>query len=287
MRFGKILAAMAVAAAFSAGAVQSASAGPACEPDKLAEKYPSLAGKTIKIGGDPQTPPFVMRDAADFNNIVGFDADFAKAVMDCHGIKYEWFLAGWSGILPAVVAGQADVFWDNLYYTPERAKEVDYVLYMQAATGALTQANNTKDIKGFDDFCGNRVAVGVGTVEEPQVRKQDEKCKAEGKPGIEILTYPDVAAAIRLVSDERTDIVLYDLTVVDEQVKKDPAKFKRAFMMLSGFNIGTAVKNDNKDLNQAIFDGIQIMQENGKQAELMSKYGVDPAMIVKAEIKTE
>jgi len=58
-------------------------------------------------------------------------------------------------------------------------------------------------------------------------------------------------------------------------------------MMLSGFNIGTAVKNDNKDLNQAIFDGIQIMQENGTQAELMKKYGLDPAMIVKAEIKTE
>lgn len=287
MRFKTILFALAVTSVFSAGAIQSANAGPACEPDKLAEKYPSLAGKTLKIGGDPQTPPFVMRDPADFNNMIGFDADLAKAVMDCHGIKYEWFLAGWSGILPAVVAEQADVFWDNLYYTPERAKQVDYVLYMQAATGALTQANNTKDIKGYEDFCGNRVAVGVGTVEEPQVRKQDEKCKAEGKAGIEILTYPDVAAAIRLVSDERTDIVLYDLTVVDEQVKKDPSKFKRAFMMLSGFNIGTAVKNDNKDLNQAIFDGLQIMQENGKQAELMTKYGLDPAMIVKAEIKTE
>lgn len=287
MRFKTILFALAVTSVFSAGAIQSANAGPACEPDKLAEKYPSLAGKTLKIGGDPQTPPFVMRDPADFNNMIGFDADLAKAVMDCHGIKYEWFLAGWSGILPAVVAEQADVFWDNLYYTPERAKQVDYVLYMQAATGALAQANNTKDIKGYEDFCGNRVAVGVGTVEEPQVRKQDEKCKAEGKAGIEILTYPDVAAAIRLVSDERTDIVLYDLTVVDEQVKKDPSKFKRAFMMLSGFNIGTAVKNDNKDLNQAIFDGLQIMQENGKQAELMTKYGLDPAMIVKAEIKTE
>ncbi len=44
-------------------------------------------------------------------------------------------------------------------------------------------------------------------------------------------------------------------------MEKDPSKFKRAFMMLSGFNIGTAVKNDNKDLNQAIFDGIKIMQE--------------------------
>jgi len=161
------------------------------------------------------------------------------------------------------------------------------VLYFHAASVCLTQATNSKVMKGFDDFCGNRIAVGVGTVEEPQVKAQDEKCKAAGKPGIEILTYPDVAAAIRLVSDDRTDIVLYDLTVVDAQVEKDPSKFKRAFMMLSGFNIGTAVKNDNKDLNQAIFDGIQIMQENGTQAELMKKYGLDPAMIVKAEIKTE
>ena len=287
MRFRKTLAAIAGAAAMSAALVSAAHAAPACEPDKLAEKFPSLVGKTIKIGGDPQTPPFVMRDPADFNKIIGFDADLAKAVMDCHGIKYEWFLAGWSGILPAVVAGQADVFWDNLYYTPERAKQADYVLYMQAATGGLTQANSTKDIKGFDDFCGNRIAVGVGTVEEPQVRKQDEKCKAEGKAGIEILTYPDPAAALRLLNDDRTDIVLYDLTVVDAQVAKEPDKFKRAFMILSGFNIGTAVANDNKDLNQAIFDGLQIMQANGVQAELMKKYGLDPAMIVKAEIKTE
>ena len=282
-----ILFAIAVTSALNAVTVHSANAGPSCEPNKLAQKYPALAGKTIKIGGDPQNPPFVMRDPADFNHIIGFDADFAKAVMDCHGIKYEWFLAGWSGILPAVVAEQADIFWDDLYYTAERAKQVDYALYMQAATGALTQANSSKKITSYDDFCGNRVAVGVGTVEEPQVRKQDEKCKAEGKKGIELLTYPDVAAAVRLVADDRTDIMLNDLTVVDEQASKDPSKFKRAFMMLSGFNIGAAVKKGNKELMQAIFDGIQIMQENGKQAELMKKYGLDPAMLVKAEIKTK
>ena len=103
MRFRKSLAALASAAAMSVALASAAHAAPACEPDKLAEKFPSLAGKTIKIGGDPQTPPFVMRDSADFNKIIGFDADFAKAVMDCHGIKYEWFLAGWSGILPAVI----------------------------------------------------------------------------------------------------------------------------------------------------------------------------------------
>lgn len=258
-----------------------------CEPDKLAEKYPSLAGKTIKVGGDPQTPPYVARDTADFNKVVGFDADLADAVFKCHGIKYEWFLGGWSGILPAVVAGQADVFWDNLYYTPERAKQADFVLYMQAAQGGLVQSGNPKKINSLDDICGAAVGIGVGTVEEQMVRKKNDECKASGKAEINILTYPDVAAGMRLISDKRGDLIILDLTIVDGQAKKDPANFARGFMMLSGFNIGTGVKNGADDLNKAIFEGMTIMQANGTQAGLMTKYGLDPATIVPAEIKKD
>ncbi len=156
-----LLAATAVAAALlAAPSIALADAGK-CEPDKLAEKYPSLAGRTIRIGGDAQTAPFFFRDPNNFENIIGFDADLARAVLDCHGVKYEWFIGAWSGILPAVVADQADVIFDNLYDTPERAKQVDYVLNMQAATGALTQAGNPKNIKSVDDYCGNKIAVGV------------------------------------------------------------------------------------------------------------------------------
>ena len=81
-----------------------------------------LVGKTVKIGADPQTPPYVYRDAKDFDKVIGFDADLARAVLDCGGIKYEFFLGGWSGLLPAVMAGQIDIMWDALYYTSERAK---------------------------------------------------------------------------------------------------------------------------------------------------------------------
>lgn len=288
MRLARCLTAAAafVAAAFIAPSLALADAG-TCEPDKLAEKYPSLAGRTIRIGGDAQTAPFFFRDPANFDNIIGADADLARAVFDCHGIKYEWFIGAWSGILPAVVADQADVFFDNLYYTPERAKQVDYVLYMQAATGALTQAGNPKNIKSVDDYCGNNIAVGVGTVEEPVVRKKSEECKAAGKPEINVLTYPDPASGIRLIEDGRADIVMYDLTVTDEQVKKNPDKFARAFMELSGFNIGTAVRNGDDELNKAILEGLKIMQANGKQAEIFTKYGIDPALVVPAEVKTE
>lgn len=257
-----------------------------CEPDKLATKYPSLVGKTIKVGADPQSPPYVMRDAKDFNQLIGFDADLARATFDCAGVKYEFFPGGWSGLLPAVISGQIDVMWDNLYYTAERAKQVDYIVYMQAGTGALVQAGNPKKLSGMDDTCGTNAAAGLGTVEEAAFRKQDEKCKAEGKAGISIMTYPDMAAGTRLIESGRADLMLTDLALTDRLSKENAKAFSRGFKIETGFLIGAAVKKGNADLLKVIGDGIKIMQESGKQKELLQKYTIDPALQIPAAEKT-
>jgi len=255
-----------------------------CEPEKVAEKYPGIAGKTIKIGADPQTPPYVYRDAEDFNKLIGFDVDLAKFVFDCAGVEIEYQLGGWSGLLPALVATQIDVMWDTLYYTAERAEKVDYVVYMQAATGALTQAGNPKGIKSMDDLCGNGTAVGLGTVEEAAMRDKSKKCTDAGKEAIEIKTYPDMAAGFRLISNSRTDIVLTDLTQTMTMVKNDPTVYSLAFKIFTGFKIGAAVKNDDNDLLRAIHDGIQIAQATGMQAKIHEKYVMDPDLQLPTEV---
>ncbi len=262
-------------------------AAPACEPAKVAEKYPSLVGKTIKIGADPQTPPYAMRDGADFNKISGSDVDLAGAVLDCAGVKHEMFLGGWSGLMPATAGGQVDIFWDNLYYTPERAKQLDFVMYMQAATGALTQAGNPKKITGMESSCGATYAVGLGTVEEVAAKKQDAACKAEGKPAITIMTYPDMASGIRLVQSGRADIMMTDLAMVDQLAAENPKVYQRAYKIMTGFNIGAAVKKGNADLLRAISDGLQVLQAEGKQKAIFAKYKIDAEMEIPAAVKTE
>lgn len=261
--------------------------GPQCEPSKLAERYPGLVGKTLKIGGDPQTPPYVMRDPANFEKIVGFDADLARAVFDCAGIKTEFFIGGWSGLLPALIAGQIDVFWDDLYYTEARAKQADYIVYMQAGTGALVAAGNPRKITGMDALCGTTVAVGLGTVEQPQVQKADQACQAAGKEGITMLTFPDVAGGIRLVQGERADVMLYDLALIDKLVKDNPTHFTRGFSVLSGFGIGVAVKKGNDELTRAIFDNLKVIQDTGVQTKIFEAYTIDPALGMPATIKTQ
>src|ERR1700692_3046219 len=92
------------------------------EPDKVSTKYPTIAGKTLKIGQDGESRPYSFRDPKDFKNLLGLDADLARETFACAGIKIEFITGGWSGLLPAVIAGQTDMMWDTLYYTPKRAR---------------------------------------------------------------------------------------------------------------------------------------------------------------------
>ncbi|MFC7052034.1 ABC transporter substrate-binding protein [Hansschlegelia quercus] len=258
-----------------------------CEPAKLSEKYPSLVGKTIKIGADPQTPPYVMRDKSNFENVIGIDADLARATFDCAGLKYEFVLGGWSGLLPAVMAGQIDVMWDNLYYKPARAKTVDFVVYMKAGTGALVPAGNPKKVASIEDFCGKTVAFGLGSVEEQATRKQDEACKAAGKDAVTMMPFQDLAAGMRQLESGRSDILLWDLGFADASVKDAPTKYARAFAIISGLTIGAATANGNADLIKVIHDGLTVLQSKGEQAAIFTRYGVDPSTAIPAEVKLD
>ena len=124
-------------AAFEFAPRIAAAADAKCEPEKLATKYPGLVGKTLKVGTDPETSPYSMRDPKDFNHLIGLDNELAEAAFKCIGAPIEFKVGSWSGQLPALANGQTDLMWDTLYYTPERAQQMDFVIYLRAATGGL------------------------------------------------------------------------------------------------------------------------------------------------------
>jgi polar amino acid transport system substrate-binding protein len=211
----------------------------------------------------------------------------ARAVFNCAGVKTEFFTAGWSGLLPALRAGQIDVMWDLLYYTPERAKQTSFVTYMQAGTGGLVQAGNPKHIDGLEALCGMTVTAGVGTTEETMTRTQEAKCKAEGKPDINIMTNTDIASGARLVASHRADVMMYDLALVDGLAKQNPQLYMRGFKVMSGMKIAVGIDKGNADMIAAVSDGLKIMQANGTQKKIFEQYGVDPTLITTPVLLTQ
>jgi polar amino acid transport system substrate-binding protein len=276
--------ALAMLAGFDPAAAQGAIQVTKCAPGALASKYPSVAGKTFRIGQDGESPPYSFRDPKDFNNVIGFDADLARAVLACLGAKIEFKIGGWSGLLPAVIAGQSDAMWDNLYYTAERAKLVDYISYMTAGTGILTKKGNPKNIHSVADACGTSATAVLGTVEEAAFRDQSKKCVAEGKAEINIFTAPDIPASTRLMQTGRADLFMNDLALIDILATDSNGQLERAVKIVSNFKIGIAIKKGRDDLVTAFHDALVVVQNDGTQKVLYEKYKIDPALAVPSEI---
>jgi len=271
-----------VAGVLALGAAGMAMA--ACEPDKVAAKYPGLSGKTLKVGLDPTLPPIMYRDPNNPSKIVGQDPDMIDAAMKCLGLKYEIVGLDFGTLIPTLQAGQIQLIWSNIYYTPVRAQAADFVIYATTGTAGIVKKGNPKKIKSVEDTCGTRAAPILGTVEDQGFKDQSAKCVAAGKPAIEITPYPNAPATSRAIENDRADVSMYDLVLVDQVVKNNPDKFEKAYAFRTNIKIGVAVKKGNEELLGAVKDAIQALQDNGTQKALLQKNGMDPTLAVPVEI---
>lgn len=270
-----------------AATVSFGTAGPAqaaCEPDKVATKYPGLAGKTLKVGLDPTLPPIMYRDPNNPSKIIGQDPDMVEAAMKCLGLKYELVGLDFGTLVPTLQAGQIQLIWSNIYYTPARAQAADFVNYATTGTAGIVKKGNPKNIKSIEDVCGKRAAPILGTVEDKGFQDASAKCVAAGKPAIEITPYPNAPATSRAIENDRADVSMYDVVLVDQVVRTNPDKFERAYYFRSGIKIGVAVKKGNEELVTAVRDAITELQANGTQKALMQKNGIDPTLAIPVEI---
>jgi len=277
----------AVLAGLVAATVGFGPAGPAqaaCEPDKVATKYPGLAGKTLKVGLDPTLPPIMYRDPNNPSKIIGQDPDMVEAAMKCLGLKYELVGLDFGTLVPTLQAGQIQLIWSNIYYTPARAQAADFVNYATTGTAGIVKKGNPKGIKTIEDVCGKRAAPILGTVEDKGFQDASAKCVAAGKPAIEITPYPNAPATSRALENDRADVSMYDVVLVDQVVRTNPDKFERAYYFRSGIKIGVAVKKGNEELVTAVKDAITELQANGTQKALMQKNGIDPTLAIPVEI---
>jgi polar amino acid transport system substrate-binding protein len=262
----------------------AAAAAGTCQPDKTASTYPALAGKSLKVGLDPTLPPIMFRSPTDPNKIVGQDPDMIDAAMQCLGLQYQIVPQDFGTLVPALQAGQLDLIWSNIYYTPERGQVADFVVYGKSDDGVIVAKGNPKNIHSMDDLCGTSGAVILGTGEEPAYRDQSTKCTAAGKPPLEVNTYPNAPAAVREIENKRADSSMFDLVLLDQAVKESNGQTERAFAVALNLKLGVAVKKGNDQLEQAIFNTLKILQANGTQTQLYQKNGIDPAIALPTEI---
>jgi polar amino acid transport system substrate-binding protein len=241
---------------------------------------------TIKVGLDPNLPPLSSLDSDDPSKIIGAEIEMMEATFEHLGYDFELVPQAWSGILPALDAGQVDVMWSILYYTPERAAKVDFITYLRADTGVLAKEGSPLKISSTLDLCGLTGAATLGTLEVDLYNEISTACEAEGLSRIDVLTFPDPAATVRAVQNERADIATYNAVLVATIIQQVPG-VEQIFIIPQNNLVGVGVAKGNPDLRDSIAEGVAWLQESGTQAEILSKWGIDPDLMVPTEVLTQ
>lgn len=247
------------------------------EPGAAATLVPAdvKAEDTLAVATNATFPPFEFF-ADDNKTIIGFDADMATAFTAKMGLKATMENTGFETILVGVGSGRQDLAMSGLAITPERAKAVDFVAYVQGGTGLGVPKGNPKHLS-MDPvtMCGHSVASVKGSLQGIQfLPKFSKDCQTNGKPAIDILLYPGQSEANLAVVSGRADAVMSPETPMNYEFHQSQVPLELApGEPYEPARVGIAMKNGS-NLAPAISEAIKELVAEGTMQEIMHKWDV-------------
>jgi polar amino acid transport system substrate-binding protein len=263
------------------------SAGATATPKKVAavaKLVPSrFASKgTLVVAADATYAPneFV---ASNGKTVQGMDADLAKALAAVMGLKARVVNQTFDSIIPGLSSGKYELGMSSFTDTKEREKTVDFVTYFSAGTSFYIKAQGGPKITGLADLCGKRVAVERGTTQADFATAQSKKCKAAGKPAVNVLIFPDQNGANLALSSGRADVVMADSPPSIYAVKKSNGQFKLTGKTFATAPYGIAIPK-NSGLPKPVLAALKKLMADGTYMAILKKWGIQSGAISNPKI---
>lgn len=186
---------------------------------------------TLRVGMDAAFPPFETVDAD--GNLIGLDADIARAIAADLGVRAEFVNIGFDGLYDALKIGRVDVVVSGLPIDPLRTRDVSYSTpYFNAGQMLITTRS---DVQSVADVAEKTVAVEWGSMAELAARKLKATV-----PTMTISPQPDAETALNA-----------DLAVVDGVLRLNRPQARTVAVLADNW-YAAAVNIENSALLAAI-----------------------------------
>lgn len=244
----------------------------ACEPQRVAEKFPQYSKKAVKIATPTTTPPFAYSNPANIEQMTGIEVEMLEHAMKCAGLSYEFVKGPFSSLIQTVMSGSTDVMIGNVNYRAERAEKVDFVIYLRSGQSVIVRRGNPKKLRSIPDLCGTTGSSTVGGSSAAEVERQSAVCVKAGKPPIQYLPSVDQEAAVRQLANGRVDFVMDGSVSAKMRAEAENRDLEIGFSIMTDLVLGPVVKKDNDEMRRAVLEGLQDIERSGKLKELLAKY---------------
>jgi polar amino acid transport system substrate-binding protein len=250
-------------ASSSGGAASSSGASGIALPASV-----KSAGKVV-VCSDMTYPP---EEYLTGNTPMGSDVEIGTAMGKLLGVQFQFQNTGFDGIIAALLAKRCDVIISGLTQTPERAKQIDFVHYMDVGMSLLVKKGNPAGVTNLDSLSGKTVAVETGTTEKDVLAKQNKKFASAGKPPVKIQIFAKDTDAAQALATGKVDAYFTDAPPAAYYIKKAPDTFAFGGPQLEVAPIGFGLRKDETELQAALEKAVHKLYADGTIPGILKKW---------------
>ena len=223
------------------------------------EGYKLVKEGTLTMATNAYFPPYEYYDGQD---IIGIDADIAKAIADKMGLELKIEDMEFDSIITAVSTGKADLGLAGMTVTPDRQKNVDFSdSYATGIQSVIVKEDST--ITKIDDLQGKKIGVQLSTTGD--IYATDDFGKDS------VVQYNKGNDAVMALTQGQVDAV-----IIDNEPAKSYVEANKGLKILdteyATENYAACISKDNAGLTKAVNKALAELKADGTLQKIVDKY---------------
>lgn len=224
--------------------------------------------KVITIGSSGNNKPTIFKDSS--GGYVGIDADWAQIIADSLGVKVDWKVLDFKGIVPGVQSKQFDIAMSGLRVTEERKKAIDFSDPYASDDAVLVYPSSMTGMDSPEDIAGKTVCVVAGSSNGDQPVKRIGTAK-------ESQAYPGTAEAFEGLKVGRCEVMVTGRTLAKSWLEEgEGAGFSVSTGGTDCADFAVGMPKGEPELLKAINEAIATAIKAGEYDKVADKWIGEP-----------
>jgi ABC-type amino acid transport substrate-binding protein len=278
LKFTKPALAAAALALLLSGCSAAASPSSAGQAPATAPKGLTTSGK-LTLCIDPEYAPLEYYANGSSGDIVGFDADAARALAKHWGVDAKFEVTTFDGLMPGLQTRRCDAIFGGLYMSKARLDVADASAVMNAGPAILAAPSSAGNYKTSLDLCGHSVAAQSASSNAARITALKDECKKTGKEEPKLTEYPKTAETVLAVINGKSEALIETNVAAAYMASQNEGKLAVApgvFPADTTFGVFTR-KND--PLSPAIAQALKELHQDGTLGKIAKDNKLDPTIV--------
>ena len=239
----------------------------------VAQPVPTISQGELTVGIDLTYAPYAYLDNGEAS---GFDPDFMRLLAKKLGKTVVFKDTRIENIVIGLNANHYDVVASALYVNPQRAKQVDFLPYLQTGGVLLVRGDDPFRPEQLDALCGKRVSSMKGASWISRLNALSESyCLPRGLGAISVKEFPSAPEAGQALLAKGVDVQYEDAAVAQDVVTALQGRLAISTpQMIDPVLIGLALNKGNSALKLAIQTAMTELRASGEYERLLKKYNL-------------